>query len=392
LKIAIVGSDLLYPTNSGGRLESRGMIEALMAAGHTVETTLFQREDVRAEDLELNARIGEETFIVRRPSFLITTLASPLLPYQLASRIGTAADRQRDAARWRGFDIVIALQEWALPYARSVAKCIDAPLVLRSQNDEVHYLASQARSASTGIKKAYLTLERLRAGRSFTAGFYRGVALVLPISPRDANYYHELAVPTEYLPPTMHVDSAGIPLTERGGGIVFAGSLDLPQTAAGIEWFVRDVWPLVLAAIPTAKLSIAGRRAPARLRDFLSTQRSVAFLGEVATTEPLLRTADVFINPIFGGSGVNMKIGAPARAGIPLVSTTTGLRGLQEISEAVRPTDAPEAFAERCVELLQSEKEWTAASTKVRRAIDTYSGESTSRRLIQILRERCLVP
>jgi glycosyltransferase involved in cell wall biosynthesis len=43
---------------------------------------------------------------------------------------------------------------------------------------------------------------------------------------------------------------------------------------------------------------------------------------------PLLREADIFINPVQRGSGVNIKMVEAMQAGLPVVSTTLGARGL----------------------------------------------------------------
>jgi glycosyltransferase involved in cell wall biosynthesis len=61
---------------------------------------------------------------------------------------------------------------------------------------------------------------------------------------------------------------------------------------------------------------------------------NVRVLGRVndAVKQQLLSTTDVAINPMFSGSGTNLKVLEFLSAGIPLVSTPTGARGLDLLS------------------------------------------------------------
>ena len=64
------------------------------------------------------------------------------------------------------------------------------------------------------------------------------------------------------------------------------------------------------------------------------------------------------IVPLRIGGGTRLKIYESMAAGVPVVSTTIGAEGLSvnPLNE-IRIADSPEAFAERCVELLDNADE-----------------------------------
>lgn len=72
-----------------------------------------------------------------------------------------------------------------------------------------------------------------------------------------------------------------------------------------------------------ARLLIAGECARPHRSD------RVLSLGRVETLSPLFTAADVAVNPIDSGSGSNVKIAEYLGSGLPVVTTTIGLRGYE---------------------------------------------------------------
>jgi len=108
--------------------------------------------------------------------------------------------------------------------------------------------------------------------------------------------------------------------------IVFTGSMDWEPNIDAVEYFCRDIWPVVLAAFPDARFQIVGRNPHPRVRRLAST--SVEVTGTVASVADYLRSAAVVIVPLRIGGGTRLKIFEAMAMAKAMVSTSIGAEGL----------------------------------------------------------------
>jgi glycosyltransferase involved in cell wall biosynthesis len=128
--------------------------------------------------------------------------------------------------------------------------------------------------------------------------------------------------------------------------MLLVGSGDYPPYTRGVDWFVRDVLPLVRARRP-ATLDIVGR-TPERL----IAAEGVHYAGAVPEVGPWYQRAHVAIVPVFDGSGTRLKIVEAMAHGVPVVSTRLGAEGLPvEALAHYLQADRPDAFAESLVQI-----------------------------------------
>jgi len=154
--------------------------------------------------------------------------------------------------------------------------------------------------------------------------------------------------------------------------MLFLGGFRHDPNRVAVDWFVRDVMPLVLARLPEARLVIAGSDPPPA-HTYADTAGRLEMLGFVDDVrEPLARYA-VFVCPILSGSGVRVKLLEAFAAGIPVVSTTIGAEGLAEKDgEFCALSDSPEGFAERVVKLLEDPDAAAAMATRARAEVEAH--------------------
>jgi len=143
----------------------------------------------------------------------------------------------------------------------------------------------------------------------------------------------------------------GVDLPADRPTLVFTGTLSYAPNAEGIAWFVRTVWPLVVAAVPGAQLDIVGREPPAEVLAFASDRVHVS--GEVPDVRPYLQRAWLAIVPVLHGGGTRLKILEAMACALPVVSTTIGAEGLAVADgRDILIADEPQAFAAHVVRLL----------------------------------------
>src|SRR5262249_58960832 len=98
------------------------------------------------------------------------------------------------------------------------------------------------------------------------------------------------------------------PLPQRAeSGCVFVGALDYHPNVDGTVWFCREVWPVLRARHPGARLRLVGRR-PAPAVRHLARLPGVGLVGQVPDVRPYLADAAVALAPVRIARGVQNKV------------------------------------------------------------------------------------
>jgi glycosyltransferase involved in cell wall biosynthesis len=118
-----------------------------------------------------------------------------------------------------------------------------------------------------------------------------------------------------------------------------------------MEWFLRDVWPLVRAGRPDAVVRIVGRGGEAL--GAAVDAPGVELLGQVPDLGAALARADVAIVPIRVGAGTRLKVVEALAHRLPMVTTTVGCEGIDVVAgDSALIADDPSTFAGSVVRLL----------------------------------------
>lgn len=137
--------------------------------------------------------------------------------------------------------------------------------------------------------------------------------------------------------------------------IFVGGSMHTPNKM-GIEWFLRNVWELVLSEEENIQLNIVGKWEKGLITQIKSKFSNVTFKGYVSSLKKEYDGA-IAIVPILQGSGMRMKIIDAVNFGSPFVSTSIGSEGL-DFKNGVDCfiADTPQLFASRLLYLIKNEK------------------------------------
>jgi glycosyltransferase involved in cell wall biosynthesis len=135
-------------------------------------------------------------------------------------------------------------------------------------------------------------------------------------------------------------------------------------------------------------VTIVGRSPVPAVRDLAQRDPLITVTGTVPDIRPYLWGAKAAIVPLRIGGGTRLKIYEAMAARTPVVSTTIGAEGLEvRDGENIYLADTPEAFAMRCVELLESPAERDRLSAAARRMVaERFSWESVAEQFERILR------
>jgi polysaccharide biosynthesis protein PslH len=150
--------------------------------------------------------------------------------------------------------------------------------------------------------------------------------------------------------------------------IGFIGTLKYAPNIQGLKWFVEEVWPLVRAKDPSARLRVVGASADMAIGDAVA---NIDELGFVEDTAEEISTWSLMVVPILVGGGTRIKIAEAFSRRCPVVTTTQGAYGytLTDGGECFLADDA-KAFAAACSTLIEDESLGRTMAQRARAMFD----------------------
>lgn len=139
-----------------------------------------------------------------------------------------------------------------------------------------------------------------------------------------------------------------------GGTLVFTATMSWAANVDGIHFLLDEVFPVLRRVRPAIRAIIIGRNPPAALAEKVKERRlNVTFTGFVTDIRPYVEKANVYVVPLFIGSGTRIKVFEAMAMGRPVISTGLGVEGLdvQSGKHFIRADDA-QSFSSAILALL----------------------------------------
>lgn len=393
MKILWVKSDFLHPTTKGGHIRTLEMLRWLNR-WHEVHYVAFDEYGKNEEGVRRSSEYARKAYPIRwgisekRSARFVGEVLGNLFSSQpihlTRPRSGEMEALLRELMETEKFDALVC--DFLTP-------CLNLPeperWVLFQHNVETMIWRRHAETASNGLAKWYYGLQAKRLEEA-EGWFCRKMRHVVAVSGVDAEMFRKefgvervtavaTGVDVEYFTPT------GEKRTETE--LVFVGSMDWSPNEDGIQWFVKEVLPLVRKQMSDCRLRIVGRAPSEGIRRLAAEDGRIEVTGTVPDVRPHLWGGRVSIVPLRIGGGTRLKIYESMAARVPVVSTTIGAEGLEVADgENIRLADDAKAFAAGCVELLTEESRRLALAESGWRLVkERFSWEHVAREFEAIL-------
>jgi glycosyltransferase involved in cell wall biosynthesis len=384
MRILVLTQIVPYPPDSGPKVKTWNVLRHMAASGHQIILASFVRAEEEPHLASLNqvceqvhgvamrrSRIADVYYLLRsqltRRPFLIerddlrqmrrivdrivqdeavdcvyadqltmTQFGSGFLGTKLQARRALSGERKRPMliydshnADWMTVERMVEAVPWVF-----------RPLIRLEARRVKRYIAGIVQDfdhtfAVTEVDRQLM----LGAVAERSNGLKRDVSQKITVFP--------ITVDTSRLQPVRRQNS--------GFDILTLGTLHYPPNADGIRWFAREVFPLVRREVPQAHLTIVGKNPPA---DFVQLMKDepehVMVTGYVPELEPYYENSRLVVIPVRAGSGMRVRILEAFALGMPVVTTTVGLEGIDATpGEHVLVEDTAPGFASAVVKLLK---------------------------------------
>ncbi|NNJ09216.1 glycosyltransferase [Chloroflexales bacterium ZM16-3] len=351
-----------YPPESGPKVKTYHLLRHL-AGRHRVTLVSFAHHGERADQIAALRPlcVGIHTVplandsmhryrsmamsLLRGRPFIVERDTSPAMHALLARLVAEAEEVGQP------FDLVHADQLYMAPYAEA----LPIPRLLDQHNAVYRIyesLAGQRHWARSWMARREAALLRRHEGR-LCATF----EAVTTVSDEDRQALQAVMPrPRELTTIPIAVDVAELqPITRdpQSQAVLSLAAPGWPPNAEGLTWFAREVYPLVRRAVPESQLFICGAQPDHAVRALPERDPSIEVTGFVDPATYIARSACLIV-PLRQSGGMRVMILEALARGIPVVSTSLGIAGLDlRPCEHLLVADTPSDFADAVALLLR---------------------------------------
>ncbi|MCC6611985.1 MAG: glycosyltransferase [Anaerolineae bacterium] len=391
--------NLPYPPTSGGALRAYGLLHSLHANGHKLTLLSFhngRKMLAPALDRLCTSVIAiahpTRTHLMRLQQLLLTMQPDIVQRMSSEQMCATLAHQLRtqtyDAVLFEGLEMATYL-----PYARTLKP--GAKLIYDAFNAEYALQRTIARVDARNLRRLPAAIySRVQAARihAYERSICEMADGVIAVSKEDAALLRPLRGkrPLSVVPSGIfaaNYDEAA-PLALEQPALVFTGKMDYRPNVDAVLWFADEILPRLKGTIPDLHFYIVGQKPSAALEP-LQVMPDVVVTGAVEDVQPYLHGAAVYVAPLRMGSGTRLKLLEAMASGCAIVATSLAAAGLSDdVRQALRIADDPEAFAETILALLNAPDERVRLGEEARTVVrQHYDWAAIAPQLVQALKD-----
>ena len=348
-----------YPPDNGSKLRIFNLLRHL---GRAYDVTLicFQGADEEVTGPKLAALAKHHIRVRAVPYHSFRPSSARALRGFLSTRprslVDTESREMRDTVddEWThcDYDVVVASELDMIPYALQIpgtpALLEDLELATyRDSFEHDHFWLTRMRRWLTWWKlRSYIrrTLPRFAACTVVSDVERAHLCAVIP------TYTSIVTVPNAVDTAKYDADF-GHPEPET---LIWSGSLTYRPNYEAVQYFIKEILPRVMSAVPNAKLRITGHCEGIDLGS-LQHSPGVEFTGYLEDVRPAISRSWASVVPLRTGGGTRLKILESMALGTPVVATKKGAEGLEvNDGQNILIAENPDQFAGRVVSLLGS--------------------------------------
>lgn len=356
--LLFVSPRFLFPMDQGGKIRTGNILRGLKGGAFAVTLASPAPENAGTFQGEIDAACDRFLSWPETPPSRLRRVAAlagsvPVAVATDQSAAGSACVARALAARP---DVVVV----DFPHADVLMPPRPAAAsVMFTHNVEAEIFERHAARA-TGLWRL-VWADQSRKMRRFEGDVLRRYDSVVAVSTRDADVLRRrygLSV-VEEIDTGVDLDffACNPPAPDpppAGGTLVFVATMSWAANVEGIHFLLDEVWSRLVGVRPDIRAVIIGRNPPASLSDKVRERGlNVTLTGFVDDIRPHVAAADVYVIPLFVGSGTRIKAFEAMAMGRPVVSTTLGIEGLPVTDgEHFLRADTAEALAAAILRLL----------------------------------------
>lgn len=332
---------LPYPPASGGQIRTLNLLKYLSLKNDITLVSLYKNDEEKKYLPHLKPYC-KSVYLCKRaekPWQLEIILKSifSFRPFLVVRNFSPQAEEILERlVKEKDFDVIHAETFYIMPHIPNT----NIPIFLVEQTIEYKVYQHFINSLNPLIKPVfYLDILKLKY---WERHYWRKAALVGAVSESDRKSIEELE---PGINPVVIPNGAGEEMVVnkiRGKNIrqpliLFQGNFSWLQNTEAANFLIKKIYPKLIKTMPNIKIIIAGQNAKNKILvdQFLATTNNIDIIDiepdNVKLVKKMYEQSTLFVAPIFGPGGTRLKILAAMATGLPVISTKTGVEGLDVV-------------------------------------------------------------
>lgn len=377
MKILMLTPYVPYPPSSGGQIRTLNLLRYL-SKKHQITLVSLYKNDEEKKYMSHLKHYCKKIYLCRRPSkpwqlnniFKAIFSSSPFLVVRNFS--SEAKNIVKMLLEKEKFDVIHAETFYIMPHIPNTK----TPIVLVEQTIEYQVYLHFINTLPLPIRLLlHLDILKLKYWERF---YWRKANIVASVSSSDKKIIDKLEprIKTVIIPNGAGDEMIVNKLENKNLKepiVLFQGNFNWLQNVEAAKYICDYIYPKLKQLYPNIQLIVSGQNAQ-KIRMLANNNIKIINIlpHDTNTVKQVFKDATLFIAPIFGPGGTRLKILAAMASGIPVISTPTGVEGLDVIDEVhVQIANDKEDFAKKVKSILSKEKLYESIRTNAYELVKT---------------------
>ncbi len=393
MKFLILSHKPPYPILDGGCLAMSRLLQDILTLNNTTQVSyhtlathkhpfnkdhFLQHPKLNVKAHFIDTRLGMFAALIaliKQESYNLTRFKDNKIIGELKKELSVAT-----------YDFVIFESLYAAIYAAPLSAFSQAKFIYRAHNIEYQIWKDLAKNSKNLFKKWYLNQLAYSlkwAERSIWSEDQGELDLILSISESNLELIESQTLTAcKYLPSS--IESSKFQSTLSPMKLCFLGAFNWNPNIEAVEWFLSEIFVVLLKAFPKLEFHIAGKDS----QNFKHWLRpGVHIHGFVPDPKEFIANHGIFVGCLQSGSGVKMKILEAMSVGAPIVLSSKSADGLSNLDKSCIQPDL-NAFINELNMLLTNQEKLRERSAYFKQYFEKHFGtEHVQKQLYLLLDE-----
>lgn len=378
MKILMLTPYLPYPPSSGGQVRSFNLIKNL-AKDHQITLFSLIKQNKELDYVQELEKFCRKVRVFKRPEKPwtlrnILRTGFSLYPFLV---IRNLVPEEKEAVekelKQNDYDLIHAETFYVMPHIPTTK----VPILLVEQTIEYQVYQHYVQSKSFWLLKQLLNIDVAKI-KFWETKFWQKANKVVAVSESDKRKMQSLVkgLDVDVVPNGAGEDLVSLWQENKKINKIIvlfqANFLWLQNTEAAID-LVKKIFPLIKEKLPQAVCRIVGQETQQKLANLKGEDVEIIDLrnDDIEGVKKAYQQATVFLAPLKGPGGTRLKILGAMAAGVPVVTTSVGIEGIDaKDEEQVLVRKSEKEMAEAVIELIKNKKLYQRISRAARKLVE----------------------
>lgn len=361
MKILMLTPYLPFPLLSGGQIRTYNLLKKLANQHEVTLFALIKEESERQYIPELEKYCKKVVVFKRshKPFTLRNILKTAVSTYPflvIRNHVQDTISAVAQELQREKYDLIHAETFYMMPHIPPTT----VPTILVEQTIEYLGYESYAKKTRFPLLKPFLSIDIAKI-RKWEHYYWHNCTKLIVMSDEDKEYIKQVLGDDSKIEVVANgVDTGWFNEKPKklpeDPTVLFVGTFKWLPNVEAVTYLVEEIWPLIKAKLPQAKLWIVGNAPNTQVFSFQKKDSAITVTGGIPDIRDAFNGAHILIAPVFSGKGTRYKILEAMASKTPIVATNTAVEGLGvEYGKHVLTQDTAEGMAQEAVRLLQDE-------------------------------------